>query len=87
MVECAAELIECCLRIAEIANIAVLSDVATGAILASSAGEGAALMVRINLQSMKDDQVVAALDDRLNTALASIAEGVQQVTNIVGGRS
>jgi formiminotetrahydrofolate cyclodeaminase len=85
--ECAAELSQCCLRIAEIANSAVLSDVATGAILASSAGEGAAFMVRINLRSMKDDKLVAELDDRLNTALAIIADGVQRVTKIVGDRS
>ncbi len=85
--ECAAELSQCCLRIAEIGNTTVLSDVATGAILASSAGEGAAFMVRINLRSMKDDKLVAELGDRLNTALAIIAEGVQQVTNRVGGRS
>jgi len=85
--ECAAELIQCCLRIAEIGNTTVLSDVATGAILASSAGEGAAFMVRINLRSMKDDKLVAELGDRLNKALMIIAEGVQQVINRVGGRS
>jgi len=85
--ECAAELIQCCLRIAEIGNTTVLSDVATGAILASSAGEGAAFMVRINLRSMKDDKLVAELGDRLNKALMFIAEGVQQVINRVGGRS
>jgi methenyltetrahydrofolate cyclohydrolase len=85
--ECAAELIQCCLRIAEIGNTTVLSDVATGAILASSAGEGAAFMVRINLRSMKDDKVVAELGDRLNTALTIIVEGVQQVMYKVGGRS
>jgi formiminotetrahydrofolate cyclodeaminase len=85
--ECAAELIKCCLRIAEIGNTTVLSDVATGAILASSAGDGAAFMVRINLRSMKDDKLVAEFGDRLNTALTIIAAGVQQVTNRVGGRS
>ena len=84
--ECAAELIQCCQRIAETGNTTVLSDVATGAILASSAGEGAAFMVRINLRTMKDDKLVAELADRLNTALAIIAGGVQRVTNIVGGR-
>jgi methenyltetrahydrofolate cyclohydrolase len=84
--ECAAELIQCCQRIAEIGNTTVLSDVSTGAILASSAGEGAAFMVRINLRTMKDDKLVAELADRLNTALAIIAGGVQRVTHIVGGR-
>ncbi len=85
--ECAAELILCCRRIAEIGITTVLSDVATGAILASSAGEGAALMVRINLRTMKNDKLVVELGDRLNTALAIIAEGVQRVTNIVEGRA
>jgi len=85
--ECAAELILCCQRIAEIGITTVLSDVATGAILASSAGEGAALMVRINLRTMKNDKLVVELGDRLNTALAIIAQGIQRVTNIVGGRA
>ena len=85
--ECAAELILCCQRIAEIGSITVLSDVATGAILASCAGEGASFMVRINMRSLKNDKLVAELGDRLNTALAIIAEGVEQATNIVGGRA
>src|SRR5439155_16069213 len=76
--ECAAELILCCQRIAEIGITTVLSDVATGAILASSAGEGAALMVRINLRTMKNDELVVELGDRLNTALAIIAEGFRE---------
>lgn len=85
--ECAAELIQCCQRIAEIANTTVLSDLATGAILASSAGEGAAFMVRINLRSMKDEKLAVELADRLNTALAIIGEGVQRVTSIMGERT
>ncbi len=84
--ERAAELIQCCQRIAEIGNTTVLSDVANGAILASSAGEGAALMVRINLRTMKDDELVAELGGRLSRALAIIEEGVQRVTSIIGGR-
>ena len=85
--ECAAELIQCCQRIAEIANTTVLSDLATGAILASSAGEGAAFMVRINLRSMKDEKLKVELAERLNTALAIIAEGVQRVTSIMRDRT
>src|SRR6266487_2453205 len=85
--ECAAELILCCQRIAEIGSTTVLSDVVTGAILASCSGNGAALMVRINLRSSKNDKLVVELEDRLNTALAIIAEGVEQVTNIAGGRA
>ena len=44
-------------------------------------------MVRINVRSLKNDKLVVELGDRLNTALAIIAEGVEQVTNIVGGRA
>ena len=85
--ECAAELIQCCQRIAEIGSTTVLSDVITGAILASCSGNGAALMVRINLRSSKNDKLVVELEDRLNTALEIIAEGVEQVTIIAGGRA
>lgn len=85
--ECAAELIQCCQRIAEIGSTTVLSDVATGAILASCSGKGAAVMVHVNLRTMKNDKFILELGDRLNTALAIIAEGVEQVTNIAGGRA
>jgi methenyltetrahydrofolate cyclohydrolase len=84
--ESAAELIQCCQRIAEIGSNALLSDVATGALLASCAGEGAAYMVRINLRPMKDEKLVVEFQDRLNTAQALILEGVQGVTTIVGGK-
>jgi formiminotetrahydrofolate cyclodeaminase len=84
--ERAAELVQCCERIIEIGNATVLSDVATGAILASSAGEGAALMVRINVQALKDDELADELRERLNRALTVIANGVQRVTSRVGRR-
>jgi formiminotetrahydrofolate cyclodeaminase len=87
VIECAADLIKSCQRIAEIGSIAVLSDVATGAILATCSGNGAAYMVRINLRSMKNDKLVVELEDRMNTALAIIVEGVDQVINIVEGRA
>ena len=85
--ECAAELIQSCQRIAKIGSISVLSDIATGTILASCSGKGASYMVRINVRSLKNDTLVVELEDRLNTALAIITEGVEQVTNIVGGRA
>lgn len=84
--ECAAELIQCCQRIAEIGNATVLSDVVMGAILASSAGEGAALMVRINLRAMKNEKLVAEWGERLGKSLTLISEGVQRVRSIVGSR-
>jgi methenyltetrahydrofolate cyclohydrolase len=87
VVKCAAELIQSCQRIAEFGSVSVLSDVATGAILASSSGEGAAFMVRINVRSMKNETLVVELENRLHTALAIIAEGVNQVKNIVEGRA
>jgi len=85
--ERAAELVQCCQRIAEIGNAAVLSDVAIGAILASGAGEGAALLVRFNLRAMKNDELVAGLGKRLSGALALISAGRQRVTAIVGERA
>ena len=87
MIECAAELARCCRRIAEIGNANVLSDVATGAMLASSAGTGAAWMVRANLQAMKDLEMVTILSERLGKALDAITEYTQQITSIVGGRA
>ena len=87
IVERAAELVQYCRRIAEIGNASVLGDVATGSMLASSAGAGAAWMVRANLRAMKDIEMVSALGDRLSTALDIITEGSQQVTNIVGERA
>lgn len=84
--ERAAELVQYCQRIAEIGNTTVLSDVAAGALLAASAAEGAALMVRINLRSLKDPALVRALSERLEAALRLVAEGRRQVTDIVGGR-
>ncbi len=87
VVKCAAELIQSCQRIAEIGSVSVLSDIAAGATLASCSGEGAAFMVRINVRSMKNETLVEELENRLNTALAIIAEGVNQVKTIVEGRA
>jgi methenyltetrahydrofolate cyclohydrolase len=86
VVESAAELIKSCQRIAEIGSSTVLSDVATGAILASCSGKGAAFMVRINLRSIRNDTLTVELEDRLNTALATIAEVADKVIYIVGDR-
>lgn len=86
VVESASKLLQCCRRIAGIGNATVLSDVATGSLLASSAASGAAEMVRINLRSMKDPELVSVLTNRLNVALEDIAECSRQVTVIIGGR-
>jgi formiminotetrahydrofolate cyclodeaminase len=82
--ESAAQLVRHCQRIAEIGNVKVLSDIATGTMLASSAATGASWMVRTNLLSMKDDEQVLALSDRLNAALETIAMHSQQVVTLVG---
>ena len=87
MVESAAELVRHCHRIAEIGNKNVLSDIATGALLAASAGAGAAWMVRVNLQSLKDEELVDVLGSRLGAALDSITEWNAQIPGIVGSRA
>ncbi len=85
--ECAAELLSYCQRIAEIGNKTVLSDIATGTMLASSAGTGASWMVRTNLLVMKDLALVDKLSDRLNRALDTIATHSQQVITLVGEKA
>jgi formiminotetrahydrofolate cyclodeaminase len=85
--ECAAELTQLCVRIAEIGNKNVLSDVAVGAMLASGAGNGAAWMVRTNLKAMKDTAAVQALHERLLAALDHIDVFSRRVASIVGERA
>jgi len=85
--ECAAELVQCCQRIAEIGNKSVLSDIATGTMLASSAGSGASWMVRTNLRAMKNVELVNQLNERLSAALGRIALGSQLVVEIVEERA
>lgn len=85
--ESAAQLVRSCQRIAEIGNVKVLSDIATGTMLASSAGTGASWMVRTNLLSMKDDEQVFTLSERLNAALDTIATHSQNVVSLVGEKA
>jgi methenyltetrahydrofolate cyclohydrolase len=87
VVESAAELMNSCQRIAEIGRVSVLSDVATGAILTSCSGKSAAFMVHINVQSMKNENLVLELENRLNSALGIIEMGVDQVINTIGSRA
>ena len=87
VVECAAELIKTCQSIAGIGSVSVLSDVATGAILAAGSAKGASFMVRINLRYMRNHTLTLEFEDRLHSALAGIDSGVDQVTSIVGSRS
>ncbi len=76
-----------CERVAEIGNINVLSDIAAAAMLAASAGTSAAWMVRVNLKSLKDDEVIETLSGRLSLALDEITSRCQQVTATVGERA
>jgi formiminotetrahydrofolate cyclodeaminase len=87
IVERSAELAQCCERVAEIGNINVLSDIATAAMLAVGAAQGAAWMVRVNLQSMKDQVLVERLQRKLTTALATVEALSQRVTTRVGERA
>jgi formiminotetrahydrofolate cyclodeaminase len=87
MVECAAEQVQYCLRIAEIGNKNVLSDIATAAALTNSAATGASYMVLVNVQSMKDREQAEALNARLETAMKTIATTGQQVITAVGERA
>lgn len=82
-----AVLLQYCQRIAEVGNAKVLSDVATGAMLAASAGAGTGWMVRVNLQTMKDIDLVSELSDRLSNALEVITECSQLIPGIVGART
>ena len=76
-----------CERVAEIGNANVLSDIAASAMLAASAGTAAAWMVRANLKSIKDGDVIETLGGRLSIALDEITRRCQQVTAIVGERA
>ena len=76
-----------CGRVAEIGNVNVLSDIAASAMLAASAGTAAAWMVRANLKSIKDADVIETLSGRLSIALDEITTRCQQVTTIVGERA
>jgi formiminotetrahydrofolate cyclodeaminase len=87
MAERAVELAQCCQRIAEIGNKNLLSDVATGAMLTAGAANGAAWMVRTNLNAMKDQQLVQSLYERLQTALDNTTLFSQRVAEIVGARA
>lgn len=85
--ERAVELLHYCERIAQIGNTNVLSDVATASMLAAGAGTGAAWMVRTNLNTMKNQELVKQLSGRLGSALERITTLGQSVSTIVGERA
>lgn len=87
MVERATELAQLSLRVAEIGNKNVLSDIATAAGLETCAGSGASHMVRVNLHALKDAARVDELSKRLETALTDLARYSEQTVKIVGERA
>lgn len=76
-----------CVRVAEIGNANVLSDIAAASMLAASSGTAAAWMVRVNLQNLRDQEMAARLSQRLSQALDEITSRCQQVTALVGERA
>lgn len=86
MVERALELVQCAKRVAEVGNKNVLSDIATATSMASAAGNGAAWMVNINLNSLKDAQKAQELRNRLDSALERITEQAIQVIRAIEER-
>ncbi len=87
MTERAAAVAHICRRVAEIGNINVLSDIAAAAMLAASSGTAAAWMVRANLKSLKNPEIVATLSQRLSKALDELTTLSQQVTALVGEKA
>ncbi|GER82897.1 methenyltetrahydrofolate cyclohydrolase [Thermogemmatispora aurantia] len=83
--ERAAELMRFCVRLAQIGNKNVRSDIAAGAALVVSAAQGAAWMVRVNLRSLRNQQLVEQLQGRLETALLQVETGHADVVRLVGG--
>jgi methenyltetrahydrofolate cyclohydrolase len=86
MAEGAAEVGKCCMHLAEIGNKTVLSDIATASTLVTSAGSGAAWMVRINTRSMRDTTRAEEIGQRLDRALDTLEKTTEQAINWVGDR-
>jgi len=84
--ERAVELVRYCQRIAEIGNKNVLSDIKTASTLALSAVSGAAWMVQVNTQGLKDLVQAEELNHRLNVALNTVIEGSQRAIQVIGER-
>lgn len=76
-----------CVRVAEIGNANVLSDIAAASMFAASSGTAAAWMVRVNLQNLRDQEMLAQISQRLSKALDEITSRCQQVTSLVGERA
>ncbi len=84
--ERAAELAGYCQRIAEIGNVTVLSDIATGVMLANGAASGAGWMVQVNIRSMDNPDLAQALGMRLKASMNSVKVSCQKTLDTVGSR-
>lgn len=86
VVETSANLSSFLVRLAQVGNASVLTDLETAVMLANAAAMGAAAMVRVNLHSMRDAALVNQLQARLAAALNQVTENGQRVVEIAGRR-
>jgi formiminotetrahydrofolate cyclodeaminase len=80
-----ADVLEVAEAAAPILNVAVISDVLVGAVLAQAALDSAALNVEVNLAAMTDSAAVQRFADDLAQARGGAAERVERVLDV--GRS
>jgi formiminotetrahydrofolate cyclodeaminase len=86
VVETSAHLSSFFMRLAEVGNATVLTDLETAVMLANAAAMSAAAMVLVNLHSMRDTALVNQLQARLAAALNRVTENGQQAVEIAGRR-
>jgi formiminotetrahydrofolate cyclodeaminase len=70
-------------RLAEIANPNLISDVGVAALLLEAAAGGSALNVAVNLPSIGDPQLAAAVQAELNATLADCARLSKETQDLV----
>jgi formiminotetrahydrofolate cyclodeaminase len=86
VVETSANLSSFLVRLAEIGNAAVLTDLEIAVMLANAAAMSAAALVRVNLHSMHDSDLANQLQMRVVAALNQVTENGQQAVKMVGRR-
>ncbi len=79
------EVLELAEEAAPILNVAAISDVLVGAVLARAALDSAALNVEVNLAAMTQPEVVQAYSRDLDTVRSGVGERVERV--LAAGRS
>ena len=78
-----AEVLALCRPVAEKGNVNALSDVGTGAQVALAGLRGAALNVRINLESLRDEAFVAEKEAELESILAGNDALAEEIYRLV----